>query len=117
MYHLTVNIRIQKTKKLYTHENIQTRQLYVWTMYKRREIRWPLTTCFLKVIIWLGQTFTFSWVITMVHVSFGTCCHGYHVNAIDISLSMCSSYHSKKIPLSRVPRFFLQIKKKIRKKN
>ena len=42
-----------------------------------------------EVIIWLGQTLTFSSVITMVTVSFGTCCHGYHGNAIDLFLLMC----------------------------
>jgi len=42
-----------------------------------------------KVIFWLDQTLTFGWVITMVTVSFGTCCHGYRGNAIDLSLSMC----------------------------
>ena len=41
-----------------------------------------------KVIICLGQTLFFGWVFTMVTVSFGTCCHGYHGNAIDIFLSM-----------------------------
>jgi len=36
-----------------------------------------------KVIIWLGQSLTFGWVITMVTVSFETC---YHGNATDLSL-------------------------------
>ena len=36
-----------------------------------------------KVIAWLGQTLTFSSVIMMITVSFGTCCHGYHGNAIE----------------------------------
>ena len=44
-----------------------------------------------KVIIWLGQILTFGWVIAMVTVSFGTGCHGYHGNAIDLSLSICRS--------------------------
>ena len=44
-----------------------------------------------KVIIWLGQSLTSGWVITMVTVSFGSCCHGYHGNAVDLSLSMCRS--------------------------
>ena len=44
-----------------------------------------------KVIIWIGQTSTFGWVITMVTVSFGTCYYGYYANAIDLSLSMGSS--------------------------
>ena len=41
-----------------------------------------------KVIIWLGQTSTFGWVIIMVTVSFWICCYGYHGNAIDLSRSM-----------------------------
>ena len=44
-----------------------------------------------KVIIMLGQTLTFGLVITMATVSFGRCYHGYHDNAIDLSLSMCRS--------------------------
>ena len=36
-----------------------------------------------KFITWLGQTLTFGWVITMVTVTFETCCHG---NAIDLSI-------------------------------
>ena len=41
-----------------------------------------------KFIIWLGQTLTFGLIITTVAVSLETCCHGYHGNAIDLSLSM-----------------------------
>ena len=40
-------------------------------MAKRRVTRWPSTRCFLetlKFMIWLGQTLTFGWVITMVTV-------------------------------------------------
>ena len=43
-----------------------------------------MTLCFLKALKSL-----FGWVITMVSVSFGTCCHDYHDNTIDLSLSMC----------------------------
>ena len=59
----------------------------------RRIIRWPLTFEDFKVIIWLGQSLTLGWVLTMVlvTVNFGTCCHGYPGNAIDLSLSMCRS--------------------------
>ena len=44
-----------------------------------------------KVFIWLGQTLTLGWVITMATVSFGTGCHGYQGNAKDLSLTMCRS--------------------------
>ena len=42
----------------------------------------------LEIIIWLGQTLPFGWVIAMVTVSFGTCCHGYYGIAVNLSFSM-----------------------------
>ena len=45
-----------------------------------------------KVIIWLGLTLTFGWVITMVSMSFEKCHHGYHDNAIYLSLSKLRSH-------------------------
>ena len=42
-----------------------------------------------KVIIWLGQTLTFGWVIAMGTVIFGTYRYGYHGNDVDLSLLMC----------------------------
>ena len=50
-----------------------------------------------KVIIWLDQTSTFGWVITMVIVSSGICCHGYHGNTIDPVLLIHKSSQFLKI--------------------
>ena len=47
----------------------------------------------LRCILWVCQTLTFGWLITMVTVTCGTCSHGYHGNAIDVFLLMCKSCH------------------------
>ena len=63
---------------------------------KRRVIRCSMTVLFedFTTIIWLREFLTFSWVVSMATMSFGTCCHGYHGNAIDLSLSMSRSVNN-----------------------
>ena len=70
--------------------NISDIRSYIPYIEKIIAIRWPLTLLFedFEVIIWLGQTLTFGLIITMVTESFGTCCHGYHGNAINLYLFM-----------------------------